>query len=312
MVIDGNNAHRYKVNLMGELKSILLATDGSDNSMGAVKEAINFAGACHTVLSLLRVLEIDPAYESMGFHYTEEMRQAALSDFDEIRELAAYNNVECDIVIRRSHHAHEAIIAEAKDKKSDLIIMGRHGMTGLKKLILGSVTAKVIASASSKVLIVPREVDIRGENILLATDGSKCSQSAEEEAINMAKRCPVVKNLLAVSVASHKDKLSEAQEILDGVRKRASAKGIKAETLALVGEPYKAIVNASLECSADVVIMGTHGRTGLANLLMGSVAERVVALSMCSVLVVKNSPVTSGQRQKASVNKLKPQLSQFR
>jgi nucleotide-binding universal stress UspA family protein len=303
------NADKYKAHLMGELRSILLATDGSDNSNGAVKEAIKFAGACHTILRLLRVLEINPAYESMGFHYTEEMKKAALTDFDDIRELAALNNVECDISVRRSSRVHEAIIAEAAEHKADLIIMGRHGMTGVKKLILGSVTAKVIATAHSKVLVVPREVDLRGENILLATDGSKCSEAAEEEAINMAGRCPLVKSLLAISVASNKDKVPEAEEILRVFQKKAAKRGIKADTLALVGEPYKAIVNASLESSADVVIMGTHGRTGLASLLMGSVAERVVALSMCSVLVVKDIPVRNSVRVKQSLkaaNRLKP------
>ncbi|MBF0592113.1 MAG: universal stress protein [Nitrospirae bacterium] len=281
---------RHRTNMMGELKSILLATDGSDNSNGAVKEAIGFSRDCKTVLRLLRVIEINPAYESMGFHYTDKMKETAMAEFDDIRELAASHNVECDIAIKRSESVYGAIIQEANRYKSDIIIMGKHGMTGLRKMLLGSVTAKVIATSPTKVLVVPRDSEIRGESILLAVDGSKCSQIAEDEAINMASRCDVIKNMIVVSVAQSKDKLPYAQEILDKVKKKAHRRGVNVETLALVGQPYKAIVNASLECGSDIIIVGTHRRTGIASILMGSVAQQVIALSMCPVLVVKDVP----------------------
>jgi hypothetical protein len=128
---------------------------------------------------------------------------------------------------------------------------------------------------------------VKGENILLATDGSKYSDAAEAEAINMAARCIFVKHLMAVSVVSSKDKLPEAEKRLEKVRVNAEKRDVRVETLPLVGEPYKAIVNASINGLTDTIIMGSHGRTGIERLLMGSVAERVVALAMCSVLVVK-------------------------
>ncbi|MBF0343916.1 MAG: universal stress protein [Nitrospirae bacterium] len=278
---------KYRMNLMGDLKSILLATDGSEYSRGAIKEAINFARACKTVLTVLRVLEYNPEFETEGSSYVEKMEQTARKHFDDIREMASEDNVECDIVVRRSIQAYESVVEEAVKQRADVIVMGRRGNTGLKKLVLGSQTAKTIAYAPCKILVVPKDTEIKGENIMLATDGSKYSDAAEQEAINMASRCPFVKNFLAVSVVSSKDKIPEAQKHLDAVKANADKRGVKVETLPLVGDPYKAIVNASMESGTDITIMGSHGRTGIERLLMGSVAERVVALSQGSVLVCK-------------------------
>ncbi|WP_420263632.1 universal stress protein [Candidatus Magnetominusculus dajiuhuensis] len=280
---------RYKAKMMGEARSILLATDGSAFSKGAVREAIAFSRECNTSLRLIRVLEINPAYESMGFDYSADMIKLAGEELEAVREEAAMNNVECTTMIKRAERVYEAIIEEAESQKTDIIIMGRRGMTGLKKFIMGSVTAKVIASTSSKVLVVPRDTQLRGETLLLASDGSQQSEGAVDEAIDMASRCPTVKTLSAVSVVTDRGKLSQATDILSKIEAKAKAKGVKVETFPLVGQPYKTLVNASLEMGADIIIMGNYGSTGLASVFMGSVAERVIALSMCAVLVVKKS-----------------------
>jgi nucleotide-binding universal stress UspA family protein len=276
-----------KNNLMGELKSLLLATDCSPHSEGAVKEAILFAKSCSIKLTLLYIRGLSEGYESGGLTAMEKMDPKILSYFNAVRETAAEENVELDIVIRRTDEAFQGIIKEAEERKTDVIIMGRRGMSGFQRILMGSVTAKVIAYAPCKVLVVPKDADVRGEKILLATDGSKYSEMAEIESINIAKRCPHVKNFTAVSVAPSKDNIEQANKILNRLNASASKEGVSVDTLALVGEPYKTIVNASLETSADIVIIGTHGRTGLSRFFMGSVAERVIALCHCSVLVVK-------------------------
>jgi len=65
--------------------------------------------------------------------------------------------------------------------------------------------------------------------------------------------------------------------------------GIKVETLVIEGVPYKSIVDHATEWHADLVVMGTHGRTGLSHALTGSVAERVVRMAHCPVLVTRAS-----------------------
>ncbi len=277
----------YRSQLMGELKSLLLAVDGSPFSEGAIKEALLFSKSCGIRLTLLYIQGLSDSYESGGLTFVER-RDTRIDDyFDKIREDAAEENVELDIIIRRTDAPYKGIIDEAVERQSDVIIMGRRGMTGLKRMLMGSVTAKVIAYAPCKVLVVPREAGIKGEHIMLATDGSRYSDAAQEEAISMAKRCPQVKTFTALSVASSDNKLDDTRRILDGVTSTANRVGVNVETVTAVGSPYESIVETARTRNTNIIVMGTHGRTGIDRLLMGSVAERVVALSPCSVLVVK-------------------------
>ncbi|MCG6553239.1 MAG: universal stress protein [Candidatus Magnetominusculus sp. LBB02] len=278
----------YRSQLMGELKSLLLAVDGSEYSEGAIREALLFSKSCSIKLTLLYVNALSDTYESGGMTFVEQVDNKLTRYFEDIRERAAEDNVELDIIIKRSNDTFEGIIEEAYDRKADLIIMGRRGMTGLKRVLMGSVTAKVIAYAPCKVLVVPKDADIKGEHVLLATDGSTYSASAEKEAINMAKRCPHVNYLTVLSVASGDDRLSESEAIVSRVREAAEKEGVNAVAVTSVGSPYEVIVNKAKELNVNVILMGTHGRTGISRLLMGSVAERVVALSHCSVLVIKD------------------------
>ncbi|MEO5355740.1 MAG: universal stress protein [Nitrospirae bacterium YQR-1] len=272
----------YQANLLGDIKSILLCTDCSEYSKYAVSEAVNLAGVCGTNLNILYVKE-NPSF--LEDYTANEQRH-----MDEILEMAAANNVECSALIRYGLEPHEAIAEESRRLKTDIIVMGKHGGKGLSRLLMGSVTAKVIAYADCKVAVVPRDSEMKGETILLATDGSACSKAAEMEAIMMAKRCNKVKKLVSITVYPHEDKRYEYEEIVSSLESAAAENGVAVESLLLChNDPYKAIVNVSLESGADLIIIGSHGRTGLSRLLMGSVSERVVALSFCPVLVVKGT-----------------------
>jgi nucleotide-binding universal stress UspA family protein len=75
---------------------------------------------------------------------------------------------------------------------------------------------------------------------------------------------------------------------LDATTARLRESGVKARGLMRVGAPFLEILNASQSEGADLIVMGTHGRTGLAHVLMGSVAERVVNKAPCPVLTVRH------------------------
>ena len=72
------------------------------------------------------------------------------------------------------------------------------------------------------------------------------------------------------------------------VKKQAEAAGVKAETFVGEAEAYEAITKLAKEQKADMIVLGSHGRTGLRRLLMGSVAEKVIGYAPCPVLVVKS------------------------
>jgi len=80
---------------------------------------------------------------------------------------------------------------------------------------------------------------------------------------------------------------SQAQKQLDKLLAKARAAGVRARGLLLEGVPHDRIVRAAKSRRADLVVIGTHGRTGLARLFLGSVAGRVVAAASCPVLTVR-------------------------
>lgn len=273
---------------MGELRSVLLCTDGSDYSAGAIRAAITLARECRSSkLTVLRVLEFNPEFETEGQKFVEKIESEARAHLDLIREAAGEEDVECEGTVRRSDRPDRAIIEEAMKRKADVIVMGRRGRTGLKKALMGSVTAKVIGDAPCNVLVVPKNAVMRGERILLATDGSKYSEAAEYELLGRGGRCLRVKQLTALSVASSEEKLPRTRGILEKVKADAERAGIAAEIIAAVGRPYEVIVSTAEQRGADMIVMGTHGRTGIERLFLGSVSERVVALASCAVLVVR-------------------------
>lgn len=277
-----------RTDYMGTLKNILLATDGSEYSEGAIKEAIYLAKSCIEKLSVIYVLRVNPELETEGQKIVEKMEVAAREHLDRIRKMAAQDNVECEVIVRRTDQPYKAIVEEAGKIDADAIVMGRRGRTGLKKVLMGSVTAKVIGYSPCKVLVVPKDSEIKVDNIMIATDGSKYCEAAEREAISMSKRChPGVKKTLALSVAPTDSDLPRVRANVERVKEMAREQGVEIETLTTVGRRYEMILKTAREKNADIIVMGTYGRTGIEKLLMGSVSERVVALSHCAVLVVK-------------------------
>lgn len=297
-----------KTEYLGPLKHIMLATDGSVYSDGAVKEAIYLARSCSARLSALYVLEVNPEFQTEGLAYVEKMELDARSHLDAVRAAAARENVECEVITRRTDEPYKAVVRESGERNCDVIVMGRRGKTGLKKILMGSVTAKVIGYASSSVLVVPKDAAINCRNILLAVDGSRFSDTASERAIQIARRCEARLAVISVIPAGvqagmdpdtgytpqqlaliSREIFAAAEQQMAKVAAAATQAGIQAETAMLGGNPYEAIVEAAVKRESDLIVIGSHGRTGLQKLIMGSVAERVVALSPSAVLVVKRS-----------------------
>ncbi len=144
------------------------------------------------------------------------------------------------------------------------------------------------------------------KNILVPTDGSEFTKPAIETAVELAKDVGGSVTALYVidqtvfgnvpmdsSVTAIYDMMSsEGHKATEYVRQRCQEAGIPVTEKVVDGSPVKAIVDASP--NYDIIVMGTLGRTGLAKLMMGSVAERVVRYAHCPVLVVR-SPETDGK-----------------
>jgi nucleotide-binding universal stress UspA family protein len=286
------------------VEKILLSTDGSEYSEGAIREAIKLAKKCSSRLSVISVIETNPEFETLAPQVVEKAERAAREHVEAVKARAKKEGVDCEIVIHEGEDSYKYIVDEAVKSKSTMIVMGRRGRTGLKRLMMGSVTARVIGYAPCTVLVVPKAAQFECRNILIATDGSKYGDAAAAEAISMAKQCGSRLTVLSVVpsesispmdiVASQmqreliaEQELQAAERNVKKVKDAAEKEGVKADGLVLGGKPSEAIIETAREKNADLIVLGSHGRTGVEKLLMGSVAERVIVLSSSAVLVVK-------------------------
>jgi nucleotide-binding universal stress UspA family protein len=277
------------VRLMGETETIALATDGSSYTDGAVQEVIFLAQACGAKIVVLNVIGID-AESATGVHASSmSMRQEVTDYLDNIKKMADDAGLECEIVIEESFQPDKTIVELSYKHKADVLIMGRHGIRGLLKLLVGSMTSKVIGHGFPQVLVVPKDFSIRGESILLATDGSKASERAAEAAVSMGVHCSNLKEIYVASTATSESKLDQAKELTEAVceKGREQAPNVTFHSLALTGKTSAdAIAAAALEKDADMILIGGHGK-GLSKLLMGHVTEKVIGRAHCAVLVVE-------------------------
>lgn len=180
--------------------------------------------------------------------------------------------------------------------------MGTHGRTGLDRLLLGSVTERVVRASDIPVLSSRVEPDDHAgyDRILIPTDGSEAATAAIDHGLAIAEQYDATIHALSVvdigslSGASGSG-LPHAIEALEGrgeqavgdIAERCEVRDIDVVTEVAQGTPYRAIRDYITDESIDFATMGTHGRTGLKRYLIGSVTERTLRTSDVPVLTVR-------------------------
>ncbi len=204
--------------------------------------------------------------------------------------MALDSDIECVVVIEESYQPDKTIIELARQHEADVIIMGRHGRRGLLKLLVGSMTSKIIGRGFPRVQVVPKEAVISGEKILLATDGSEFSKMAVDEAVSMGENCTALKEIYVVSVAGREADVDKARQRAEDACAEMKGKigDVECVPMGLVGRPSEVITTIAREKDVDLILMGGHGK-GLSKLLMGHVTEKVIGRAHCAVLVVEKN-----------------------
>ena len=286
---------------MKRIRKLLVAVDGSESSKNALRQAIRFTdkGRCGDVTVLTVLPPYEGELELTGFrNFKESFREPGEKILSEAAKIAKEEGVQVPAILEEGN-IHEVVIDVAESRDCGLIVMGRRGLTKVERAFMGSVTARVIGYSPIDVLVMPSDSPLKWDTILLAVDGSPYSELAANRAISMAQNCGSgeLKVLSVVDVSDEffaqapdvVDKMIEkAKETVEAVKKKAKGANIEAETLVREGETHKKIIETAKELGADVICMGSHGRTGLRRLLMGSVTEKVIGNAPCPVLVVKS------------------------
>jgi nucleotide-binding universal stress UspA family protein len=265
---------------------LMVCTDGSGEGQNAVAAALELAQVCGSQVFAVQVLQVRPEYQVAAPDLRATLEVEVQKNMADIQAAAAKLQVPLKALTPQGQLPHAAIVATAEKVHPDLIIMGRCGKSALARLLMGNVTARVIGHSPVNVLVVPLGGMVRFQRILVASDGSPYSEAAWELALSMARQA--ASKLIGVSVAPEEGDIEEAKAIIHRMltaanRARLPLKGVVPQGVA----PDEGIVQQAIKNEVDLIIMGSHGRTGLKKLLMGSVAERVIGQSPCPILVIK-------------------------
>jgi|UniRef100_A0A7V6DRA0 nucleotide-binding universal stress UspA family protein len=281
---------------MGMYKKLLVAVDGSEISMHAFKESLKISKED------LLVIAVAPPYSGdLGGVGTSDigalLRQPCEQALDKAMKLAQAERVQIRPVCVMGE-PYEAIVETAEEEGRDLIVMGVRGRSMAERLLVGSTTARVIGFSSQDVLVVPEKGSIGWDKILVATDGSEYSRRAVDKALDIVKDSrgtltvvsvlEISPYIYAVAPEIAEKKIKLPQKHVAEVKELAASLGLPVEGVVREAEcADEVITDVAREQHIDLIVVGSHGRTGLKRLLMGSVTEKVIAHAPCPVLVVK-------------------------
>jgi len=284
---------------MGKYRKILVAVDDSPTSMHALEEAFKLARCEQCWITVVSVV---PAYEGdLGMTAFGNVVEAFRAPYEKALAEAARRASGQKVLVKpvcEHGEPFERIVDLAEAENCDLIVMGRSGRRNFQRAVIGSVTARVIGYGQKDVLVVPPQASIGWSNLLIATDGSRFSKIAERKAIEFAQAYGAeLHAIMSVDLPAEfygeafevvERLVQEAKNYLLQVRDLAERSGVSVKTAVREGIAADVILAYAEEKKIDTVVVGSHGRSGLRRLLMGSVAESVIRASAIPVLVVKS------------------------
>lgn len=269
----------------GTPRCVLVATDGTDASAGAVRTGVALAKAHTARLIGVSIALDDPEYSTLVPNLQEAAEKNAREALESFIDEAGPG---AEAITRDATDPAQGIVAAADELKADLIVMGRQNKGAFGRLLVGHTTAGVIGKGATPVLVVPRAARLWEKRVLLATDGSSHSEAAAEAAGRVAAQSDLPVVVVSVVTASHNDaRRKDAEHAVTRALEHLRGLGLQADGQVAEGRPDDAIVQAAESAGADLIVLGSHGRTGLSKVLLGSVAERVIGHASCPVLVVK-------------------------
>lgn len=289
---------------MPQLKSILCPIDFSEFSVKAYDYAQSLAWHYQAELLVQHVVYsypafyIDDSYKATG----RKLRTDALQRLKDFAKRQTRTKVRPKCILQDGIPS-DQILSLAETQAVDLIVMGTHGLSGVDRLMLGSVTEKVLRKARCPVLVVrkpahdfvsPEEKGdpINIKRIVLCMDFSKHAQRAWNHAFSIAKQYNAELTLLHViehpsGSTDLQSAMAKATKQLRGAVSPQARKSSLVKFLVQIGKPYQQIVEVALEAQTDLVIMGVRGSNSLNSALFGSTTYRVIQLGPCPVLVVQ-------------------------
>jgi len=305
-----------------QLRDILTTTDFSEEARVGVRYAVALAKRLGAGVALLHVIEPPPRMAGMEAVVLarEDAETIALAR-GHLAQLGKRENqgaVTLASLVRIGKPFHE-ITTAARERAADLIVIATHGYTGAKRALLGSTTERVVRHAGCPVLAVPTRSTskrrgssgpLKLKRILVPVDFSDTAKDAlpwaaflaapfgaEIILFHVVEKLPIGAfwgrvRVNETTAVRRKHATADLELLAESVRK---ASGLSLSVLVHEGKPFQEICTAANTLGADLIVLTTHGYTGLKHVWLGSTSERVVRHADCPVLAVRK-PSSWGMR----------------
>jgi len=287
---------------------LLFPTDGSDGAAAVFDHVLDVAEAHDATVHVLNVADTTrESVTQVQGRVVDALEQAGAETVREAATRASDRGVPTVTEVLQGE-PYRTIVDYAETYDVDLVIMPTHGRRGLERFLLGSTTERVVRRSEAPVLTIRPDDDVTVRypyrRILVPTDGSDPASAALDVGLGVADAASAAVHLLSVvdvtslGVDVRADlqtaALEEsAHEIVDRAAERATAAGFEPTTAVEFGGSVTRVIRSYVTANdVDLVVVGTHGRTGFDRYVLGSVAEGLVRTAPVPVLTVRG-PVES-------------------
>ena len=295
-------------------KHLLVPLDGSRLAEAAIPAAVCLAQKGNAAVTLLHIIERDAPEKVHGEQHLHTAEEAAAYLDQVSRQHFSGIQTRCHVHKAETKDVARGIADHLLELDHDTVVMSAHGRGGLHDFLFGNIAQQVVALGSMPVLLVRPGAGFECRRILIPHDGVPSHEPALNAGTELARVCGAeIKLVMAVPTSGTLSGLEAAagqlmpraaramlelaqQEAADHLRGHADelkAAGISAGAEVLRGDPAPCIVEAGEAFGANVIVLGTHGKSGTKAFWEGSVAARVATKTKASLLFVpvgKDSP----------------------
>jgi nucleotide-binding universal stress UspA family protein len=292
---------------MFSVRRILCPTDFSATALHALEHAVAIAAWYESLVTVLHIHHGVPTVLSVKSPAPDRPADTDRQHVEEqLRTWAApatAGGAQPDFELSEGNPAAQ-ILDRATSLAADLIVMGTHGRGGFDRLLLGSVTEKVLRKASCPVLTVPPPTvstsKLPFKRLLCPVDFSEPSMAALRFALSIAKESDADITVLRVFelwedtglpellIEDRRRLEEEARRQIDALISDEERDWCKPATRVSFGRAYLEILTIAENEKSDLIVMGVHGRNALDRMLFGSTTTHVVRQGRCPVLTLRN------------------------
>ena len=291
---------------MSQLKRVIVGHDLNGGGEAALRSAVVLANRCRAALRVVHVVEPLDAYQRISHPLTSPFTPDEISQKvgERLQSLVAspeLAGLRVEYEVRTGKRFVELIIA-ARAWQADLIVVG--GTSRTEEPFLGTTSERILRKAPVPVMVAKNPLSAEAKTFLVPTDFSSGARKAAEAALMLAEcfggrvfffhvldlyssYTIAYAHELGVSVPTSPPSPEEMEPEWEAFLSGLPLEKADWEKCTEEGQAANAIARQAEHIRADMIVIGTHGRSGLPHMLLGSVAEKVVRIASCPVLTVR-------------------------